>query len=373
MRARWIRDGAMISRGAAADWGRATSPTEFLRWYAPYQFASGKVPCCVDDRGSDPVPENDSQGELIYAIAELYRYGGDRALLATMWPRVDAAVRYMDELRLSERTEANRAVNPAFYGLMPASISHEGYSAKPMHSYWDDFWALRGYKDAVEIAQWLGREDDAKRIRRVARPVRRRPVRVAAQRHRARTASISCLARPSWAISTPPPPPSRLHPAASRDACREALLRNTFERYWHEFRRASRRQAQLGGLHALRTAHGRRLRAARLARSRSSRRCSSSSPTASRAAGTSGPKWWRASRASRSSSATCRMPGSRSDYVRSALDMFAYDPRQRRCAGDRRRHSRTTGWTARASPSKTCARPTASWLTHSAATRANCG
>jgi hypothetical protein len=26
-----------------------------------------------------------------------------------------------------------------FYGLLPASISHEGYSAKPMHSHWDNF------------------------------------------------------------------------------------------------------------------------------------------------------------------------------------------------------------------------------------------
>jgi hypothetical protein len=38
---------------------------------------------------------------------------------------------------------------------MPQSISHEGYSAKPMHSYWDDFFALRGYKAAVEFAKVL--------------------------------------------------------------------------------------------------------------------------------------------------------------------------------------------------------------------------
>src|SRR3546814_11410148 len=64
----------------------------------------------------------------------------------------------------AERTEENRALNPAFYGLMPASISHEGYSAKPMHSYWDDFWALRGYKDAVEVAKVLGKDDEARRM-----------------------------------------------------------------------------------------------------------------------------------------------------------------------------------------------------------------
>ena len=107
------------------------------------------MPCCVDDRGSDPVPENDSHGELIFNIAEYYRYTGDKAFLKRMWPHVQGAFAYMEALRLSERTEANRAVNAAFYGMMPASISHEGYSAKPMHSYWDNFWALRGYKDAA--------------------------------------------------------------------------------------------------------------------------------------------------------------------------------------------------------------------------------
>src|SRR5690349_3234284 len=48
---------------------------------------------------------------------------------------------------------------------MPQSISHEGYSAKPMHSYWDDFFALRGYKDAVEIAQILGKPELAQYIK----------------------------------------------------------------------------------------------------------------------------------------------------------------------------------------------------------------
>ena len=54
------------------------------------------MPCCVDDRGADPVPENDSHGELIFNIAELYRYTGDRALLEAMWPHVEGAVAYME-------------------------------------------------------------------------------------------------------------------------------------------------------------------------------------------------------------------------------------------------------------------------------------
>ena len=40
----------------------------------------------------------------------------------------------------------------ACFGLLPESVSHEGYLAQPVHSYWDDFWALRGFKDAAFMA-----------------------------------------------------------------------------------------------------------------------------------------------------------------------------------------------------------------------------
>ncbi|HHW4682023.1 MAG TPA: amylo-alpha-1,6-glucosidase, partial [Xylella sp.] len=159
----WIRDGAMISE-ALLRLGREDVVRDYINWFSQYQFANGMVPCCVDQRGSDPTPENDSHGELIYTIAEYYRYTGDRNFLAAMWPYVNAATAYMDTLRLSERTEANFMRNPAFYGMMPVSISHEGYSAKPVHAYWDDFWALRGYEDAVYLASVLDKSEDVVRL-----------------------------------------------------------------------------------------------------------------------------------------------------------------------------------------------------------------
>jgi hypothetical protein len=129
---------------------------EFLLWYADYQFDNGKIPCCVDVRGADPVPENDSAGEFLFLVEEVHRYTHDTDLLRKLWPRVVKAVAYMEKLRLSERTELNQQPDRrALYGLMPASISHEGYSAKPMHSYWDDFWALCGYESAIKIARTL--------------------------------------------------------------------------------------------------------------------------------------------------------------------------------------------------------------------------
>ena len=61
----------------------------------------------------------------------------------------------------------------AFYGLLPQSISHEGYSAKPMHSYWDDFFALRGAKDAAQLAAALGRTAERTRFTTMRDALRR--------------------------------------------------------------------------------------------------------------------------------------------------------------------------------------------------------
>jgi len=155
----WIRDGSLTST-ALLRLGHYDEVREFIDWYARFQFDNGKIPCCVDARGADPVPENDSHGEFIYLIAEYYRHTGDRQLLERTWPNLSRAFAFMDSLRLSRTTAEYRTGDKqVFYGLMPQSISHEGYSAKPMHSYWDDFFALRGFKDATEIARTLGKPE----------------------------------------------------------------------------------------------------------------------------------------------------------------------------------------------------------------------
>ena len=155
----WIRDGALTS-AALLRLGHFREVREFIEWYAPFQYDNGKVPCCVDSRGADPVPEHDSHGQLIYLIAEYHRFTRDTAFLARHWPHVAGAVAYIDSLRAQRMTDEYRVGEKrAYYGLVPESISHEGYSAKPMHSYWDDAFVLRGLKDAAEIAGILGKRD----------------------------------------------------------------------------------------------------------------------------------------------------------------------------------------------------------------------
>tara|TARA_R110000782_G_scaffold30348_11_gene75598 strand:- start:8115 stop:11330 length:3216 start_codon:yes stop_codon:yes gene_type:complete len=161
----WIRDGAMTSAALIA-LGRADEARSFIEWYAGYQYENGKIPCVVDYRGPDPVDENDAPGEFLFAIRNSAEAGGvfDAAFARSMYPRVRATVGYIDFMRSKRLTDAyTRSEDPvlrACAGLMPESISHEGYSEKPMHSYWDDFWVYKGLRDAAVIAGRLGERDD---------------------------------------------------------------------------------------------------------------------------------------------------------------------------------------------------------------------
>lgn len=183
----WIRDGALTST-ALLRTGHADAAREFLEWYAPHQYEDGKIPCVVDSRGADPVPEHDSSGEFIYLVAEAYRFDGDRKLAGKMWERVKDAAQYLDMLRQQRRTpEFSTRDKREFYGILPPSISHEGYSAKPMHSYWDDFFALRGFRDAAFLAKEVGKEKDQARLQAIANEFERdlgASIAAAMERHR---------------------------------------------------------------------------------------------------------------------------------------------------------------------------------------------
>ncbi|MBI5464781.1 MAG: discoidin domain-containing protein [Ignavibacteriales bacterium] len=153
----WIRDGSMTS-AALLKFGLNDEVRRFVEWYASYQRADGSVPCVVDKRGPDPVPEHDSHGELIFACTEYARFTGDTTFLRNHFSNIVAAAAHIQALRATRMTEEYRNgpdTKRISFGLLPESISHEGYSAKPMHSYWDDFFALKGLKDAAYSAARL--------------------------------------------------------------------------------------------------------------------------------------------------------------------------------------------------------------------------
>jgi hypothetical protein len=147
----WIRDGAMMS-GALLRMGLKQEVREFIDWYAPHQRSDGFVPCCVDAEGIDWLVEHDSHGQLIALIADYHAFAADEDFLRQMWPFVAKAAGCIECL-----LDAT--------GLLPISVSHEGYLAQPVHSYWDDFWALRGLHDAADLAGAMGDERSGQRWR----------------------------------------------------------------------------------------------------------------------------------------------------------------------------------------------------------------
>jgi hypothetical protein len=223
--------------------GHPREAKEFVEWFAAHQYADGKVPCCVDARGADPVPEHDSHGELIYAAAEVVRFTGDHEFAARLWPHVARAAAYLDSLRHQRLGAAwNAPAQREFRGLLPPSISHEGYSAKPMHSYWDDLFALRGFTDAAWLAGLLGHAAERRRWSAVrdsfARDLNASIV-AAMKRHSIDylpgCADLGDFDATSTTIA--------LDPVEAGAAVPEAALRRTFERYW-DFFRARRDSAQ---------------------------------------------------------------------------------------------------------------------------------
>jgi hypothetical protein len=226
----WIRDGAETT-AALVQSGAPGEGAAFLRWFAGHQWPSGKVPCCIDSRGRDPVPEHDSPGQLIFAIAEYYRYSRDIGLVADLWPNVIAAADYLTELRAQRLTPAYDTSDlRLFRGLVPESISHEGYASQPMHSYWDDFFAVRGFRDAAFLARLVG-DDVRARIYRdnavaMATDVRA-SIELAMQRHGIDyipgAAELGDFDANSTAIAVAPLGEAALLP--------EIALRNTFTRY----------------------------------------------------------------------------------------------------------------------------------------------
>lgn len=237
----WIRDGAMIS-AALLRLGHADAVRSYADWFVRFQSPEGRVPCCVDSRGADAVVENDSHGELIFLIAEYWRFTKDGEWLRRVFPHVEGAVSWIDRERQRRRTPEYRAAGKeSFFGLLPESISHEGYSAKPVHSYWDDFWALKGLKDATDLAAALGNEERRARWAAIrdefAADLHASIERVQATREIDFVPGSADLADFDATSTT-----IALDPAGELGRLPPASLRRTFERYWSEFVR--RRDSQ---------------------------------------------------------------------------------------------------------------------------------
>jgi hypothetical protein len=231
----WIRDGALISR-ALLRLGHASEVRGFLRYFGQNVFADGKVPCCIDARGADPVTENDADGELLYLAAEYWRMTGDTETVRELRPTLQRVAAHLDSLRQSRRTAQYRSSDSLLvFGLLPPSISHEGYSAKPAYSFWDDFWGVRGMADASLLARVAGDSLDAVRYAAAAGELRTDVVAAVA-----RSMAIHQMSQIPGAAELGDLDPTSttiaLDPAQLLGVLPDAAVRATFDTAWSTFR-----------------------------------------------------------------------------------------------------------------------------------------
>ena len=162
----FIRDGAATA-AILLRMGMGRTARDYLQWYAGHAVhPNGLVSPILNDDGSVNTGfgsdlEHDSQGQFVWLVAEIARLDGGAASVRDYQDEVKRALRFLQELR--ERTMvpgylADREAPERFHGIIAPSISHEGYPV-PTHSYWDDYWALKGWHDGAWLAeQWGDRE-----------------------------------------------------------------------------------------------------------------------------------------------------------------------------------------------------------------------
>jgi hypothetical protein len=201
----------------------------------------------VDHRGADTVNEHDSNGQLIWLIANYHRYTADAELVRRHWPRIRLTVQYIESLRAQRLTDEFSASGPprqepdkppvpalAFRGLVPESISHEGYSAKPMHSFWDTLFILRGLKDAAYLAGVVDEPDLARQWQQLADDFRGsliESIRIAQQAHGIDHLP-GCVELGDFDSTSST---ILVWPVDETDRFPRAWIDATFDRYWSEF------------------------------------------------------------------------------------------------------------------------------------------
>jgi len=154
----WMRDGADMG-AALLRTGHFTEVKDYLGWVAGFQREDGLIPPVIYSEGCTATVPNewDSQGEFIFLVSEYYKFAQDRPFLEQTFPNVVKALEFLEDLR--EQRLTPKYEDTRFYGILPESICHEGYRAPGVHCYWDDFWALKGWQEAREMAEILGRDD----------------------------------------------------------------------------------------------------------------------------------------------------------------------------------------------------------------------
>jgi hypothetical protein len=122
---------------------------------------------------------------------------------------------------------------------LPESASPAGYLAHPVHSYWDDFWALQGYRDAAAMAAVLGDAAEARRIAAIAE-VFEAALRISVERTIADRGIDYVPGSVEWADFDPTATANAVALLGCAADLPQAALQRTFDEYLTGFRRRCR-------------------------------------------------------------------------------------------------------------------------------------
>lgn len=165
----FIRDG-MATSAVLLRMGEAKVARDYLAWYSEHGVhGNGLVSPILNNDGSVNTGfgsdiEYDSQGQYVALVADVARLDGGPESVRAYLPKVKAALRFLQELRERTLVPGYKADQPSpqrFAGILAPSISHEGYPS-PTHSYWDDYWGLKGWHDGAWLAESLGDHETAR-------------------------------------------------------------------------------------------------------------------------------------------------------------------------------------------------------------------
>ncbi len=245
----FIRDG-MATSAVLLRMGESRIARDYLAWYTGHGVhANGLVSPILNNDGSVNTGfgsdiEYDSQGQYVALVADVARLDGGPESVRAYLPKVKAALRFLQELRERTLVPGYMAGQPAperFAGILAPSISHEGYPS-PTHSYWDDYWGLKGWHDGAWLAESLGDHETAAWARQQYRLL-----------HDALAASIRATMAwkgidfiPSSADLGDGDPTGvsiALDPTGAQDVLPEQALRTTFARYLEDVRRRNQPDA----------------------------------------------------------------------------------------------------------------------------------
>lgn len=137
----WFRDSAYLVAALNA-MGYPEQAEEKLKNYPGRQTSDGFF---LSQDG-----EWDSNGQAIWTLVEHYRMTGNRQLLSKMFGAIEKGSHW-----INKKTEETKKDKSPHHGLLPPGFSAEHFGPND-YFYWDDFWALAGFRDASLAAQTLG-------------------------------------------------------------------------------------------------------------------------------------------------------------------------------------------------------------------------